>query len=451
MSLPQVAIVGRPNVGKSSIFNWLVGRRMAIVDDVAGVTRDRMAQPIEYEGRYFEIVDTGGIGINDVDELDEEIEEQISRGIESADVLLMVVDIREGITSLDSQVAKRLRAVDKPVLLAANKADVEKFDTEANEFFRLGLGEALCISAQNKRHKSLLLDQILEALPDTDVSDLDAAEPEMKIAIVGRRNVGKSTFVNALTESDRMIVSDVAGTTRDSVDVRFEMDGKSFIAIDTAGLRKNKAVRTDIEFYSTHRAQRTIRHADVVLLFFDASSRISKVDKQLASYIESHYKPCIFVVNKWDLMAEHMPTENWAEYLRDNFSSMWNVPIAFITAETGRNVRKLLNHAQMLFKQSRERVGTSELNRLVKRALEHHPPPISSRRRPKIFFATQVSVQPPTIVLKCNDPKAFPETYRKYLLGVFRDTLAYGEVPIRMFLEKRTSKDPAGSADLTEN
>ncbi len=450
MSLPQVAIVGRPNVGKSSIFNWLAGQRLAIVDDVAGVTRDRMTRVIEYEERYFEIVDTGGIGINDVDDLSNEIEEQINYAIATAGILLFVVDTKQGVTGLDERIAKRLRGCNVPLLLVANKVDDPKYDVDASEFFRLGLGDPLLVSATNHRNKYMLLDSICEALGNlADLPLETVAEPEMKIAIVGQRNVGKSTFINTLLDEPRMIVSEVAGTTRDSVDVRFEMDGKSFVAIDTPGLRRSKSVRTDIEFYSTHRAQRTIRYADVVLMFFDASRRISKVDRQLCGYIESHYKPCIFVVNKWDLMTEHMPTQNWADYLRDNFTTQWNVPIAFITAQTGRNVKKLLSHTQMLFKQSRDRVPTSDLNRLIRLALENHPPSLTNRgKRPKIYYAAQIGVAPPTIVLKCNDPDAFSRTYRRYLLGVLRDTLSFGEVPIRLVLEQRGSTD---QTDLLES
>ena len=443
MSIPQIVIVGRPNVGKSSIFNWLAGRRLAIVDDLAGVTRDRMTRVIEHQDRYFEIVDTGGIGINDVDDLDQEIEDQISLAIDTADVLLFVVDAREGLTSVDRQIADRVRAISKPTILVANKADSDALETEAFEFCALGMDTPLAVSTKGNRRKSDLLDAIVERMPSTgEITQLELAEPELKIAIVGRRNVGKSTFINALTEQPRMIVSEVAGTTRDSVDVRFEMDGKSFVAIDTPGLRKGKSVRTDIDFYSMHRAQRSIRYADVVLMFFDSSQRISKVDRQLCGYIEEHYKPCILVVNKWDLMRDHMPTERWADYLRDNFSTLWNVPIAFITALSGQNIKKLLNHAQMLYKQSRTRVPTHDLNRLVKKAMDRHPPPLTSKhRRPKIYYVTQMGIQPPTIVLKCNNPDAFPKTYRRYLLGVLRDILPFGEVPIKMVLEGRAASE----------
>lgn len=440
MTLPQVVIVGRPNVGKSSLFNWLAGRRLAIVDDVAGITRDRVTCQIEHDDRGFELVDTGGIGIHDADNLSDEIEHQISIALHQADVLVFVVDVRSGLAPLDAEVARRLRMIGKPVVLVANKADAEKYDLQADEFYRLGCGDMVRVSSQQNRNKQALLEAILDVLPERAAAA--GEEAQMKLAIVGRRNVGKSTFINTLLSEQRMIVSEVPGTTRDSVDVRFVMDGRTFLAIDTPGLRRRKSVREDVEFYGLHRAQRSIRRADVVLAFFDAGQRIGQVDKQLCSYIDQNYKPCIFVVNKWDLMVQHMPTERWANYIRDTFPTLWHAPIAFITGMTGKNVKKLINHAQMLFHQSRQRIGTGPLNRLVRRALEHHPPPLYRQRRPKIYFATQVRSQPPTIVLKCNEPKAISPSYRRYLLGVFRDQLEFGEVPIRLFFEKRTSSDP---------
>ena len=449
MSLPKVSIVGRPNVGKSSIFNWLAGRRLAIVDDMAGVTRDRMTYMLEDEGRYFEIVDTGGIGINDVDELDEEIEHQIEIGIQNADLLMFVVDVKDGKTGLDQRVAERLRSGGKPVLLVANKCDGENWEVEANDFFSLGFGNPVVCSAKNNRRRQNLVDAMLERLPtQEEIDQRDTEDPVMKFALVGRRNVGKSTFINSLVNEERMIVSEVAGTTRDSVDVRFELDGQTMVAIDTPGLRRGKSVRTDIDFYGTHRAHRTIRHADVILMMFDSSKRISKVDRQLVGYIEQNYKPVIFVVNKWDLMADHMATSRWADYVHDNFSTMWNSPVAFVTGQTGQNCKRLLNHAQMLFKQSRSRVGTPKLNRIIKQALIKHAPPMASnKKRPKIYYAAQIGIEPPTIMLKCNNPSAFSKTYQRYLLGVIRDSLDFGEVPIRMVLEKRSSHDPHESIE----
>jgi GTP-binding protein len=444
MALPKVVIIGRPNVGKSSIFNWLAGRRIAIVDDVAGVTRDRMIYLIRHNEVFFEIVDTGGIGINDVDDLSDEIEDQIQLAMDSADVILFVVDTRSGMLAPDREVAKRLRYIDKPIICVANKTDEPEMDPEADEFYGLGRGKLIRVSALQNRNRDLLLDMISKRVPQLTEEELmnENIEPsEMKVALVGRRNVGKSTFINSLTQADRMIVSEVAGTTRDSVDVHFELDGKSFIAIDTAGIRKRKSVRTDVEFYSTHRAQRSIRRADVTLMFFDCSQRISQVDKQLCKYIADNYKACIFVVNKWDLMVEHMPTERWVTYLRDTFQTMWHVPIAFITGQTGKNMKALLNHAQMLFKQSRQRVSTSYLNRLIRGAVERQPPPIFKNRRPKIYYCTQVSTEPPTIVIKCNNPKAFAPDYRRYLLSVLRDQLEFGEVPIKMYLQRREQSD----------
>jgi GTP-binding protein len=441
MPVPQVVIVGRPNVGKSSLLNWLAGRKISIVDDVAGVTRDRVTYLMDENGRFFDLVDTGGIGIVDCDNLTKEINEQIEVAIESADVVLFVVDTRTGIAPLDEEVAKRLRYVDKPIICVANKSDHDNLDPEADAFYKLGR-KVVRISVHQNRNKDDLMQAILERLPAQTI-DIDGSteEPTMKIAIVGRRNTGKSTFVNTLAQAERMIVSEVPGTTRDSVDVRFELDGKTFMAIDTPGLKRSRSVRTDIDFYSFHRAQRSIRRADVVLMFFDCSQRMSKVDKQLVKYIADNYRPCIFVVNKWDKLVGQMPTERWVDYLRDNFTSMWHVPIAFITGQTGKNVKALLNHAQMLFKQSRDRVSTSELNKLVRAAVEKHPPPLAGMVRPKIFYATQVSSQPPTIILICNQPKAFTPTYRRYLLSIFRDHLRFGEVPIKLYLQKRRQHD----------
>jgi GTP-binding protein len=225
------------------------------------------------------------------------------------------------------------------------------------------------------------------------------------------------------------------------VDVRFELDGKAFIAIDTPGFRRGKSISSDVEFYSTHRAQRSIRRADVVLLFFDATQRISKVDKQLCDYIAQQYKPCMFVVNKWDMTNGAMPTEKWVTYLRDNFRTQWYAPIAFITGQSGKNVKAMFNHAQMLFRQSMHRVSTSQLNKLLRAALEQNPPPIYQNRRPKIFYATQVAAQPPTIVLFCSDPKAIAPQYQRYLLRVLRDELEFGEVPIKLYLRRRGHDD----------
>jgi GTP-binding protein len=443
MSVPQVVIVGRPNVGKSSLLNWLAGVRIAIVDDQPGVTRDRVTHLVCQNDRFFELVDTGGMGIADMDNLTRHIEEQIGLAIDSASVILFVVDTRDGMLPLDQDVARRLRSVKAPIILIANKTDDERIDSQADEFYRLGVGKPLRVSTKQNRNRSVLLNMITGKLPPPleDEAEEGGVEPEMKVAIVGRRNVGKSTFINTLVSAPRMIVSEVPGTTRDSVDVRFELDGKPFIAIDTPGIRRAKSRQTDIDFYSTHRAQRSIRRADVVFLFFDATQRISKVDKQLCDYIAQQYKPCIFVVNKWDQLAGTMPTEKWVRYLHDAFGTMRYVPIAFITGQTGKNVKALLNHGQMLFKQSRARISTGQLNRMLRDAVRQNPPPPAQNRDPKIYYATQVGMQPPTIVLFTNDPKLISKTYQRYLLNKFRDELSFNEVPIKLYLRRRHPAD----------
>ncbi|TWU04949.1 ribosome biogenesis GTPase Der [Stieleria varia] len=438
MPVPQVAIVGRPNVGKSSLFNWLARRRLAIVDNFEGVTRDRMTTLIESEDCYFELTDTGGMGVEDADDLTADVRRQIELAINSADVILLVVDVQTGLMPLDEMVAERLRGVEKPVILVANKADQPHQEIHAEEFHALGRGRLISVSTTQNRNRDELLELIRDRLPP---SDEVAADATMKLTIVGRRNVGKSTFVNTLAETERMIVSEVPGTTRDSVDVHFEVDGQTFIAIDTPGLRKRKSQRTDLEFYGMHRAQRSIRRADVVLMFFDASETISKVDKQLVGYIMENNKPCIFVINKWDLLLGQVATERWVRYLRSNFPTLAYAPIAFITGKEGKNVKALLNHSTMLYKQARERVSTGVLNRLLRSAIETHKPPLYQNRRPKLYYATQVATEPPTIVLMCNEPKAFANDYRRYLLSVLRDHLKFGEVPIRLYLQRRARGD----------
>jgi GTP-binding protein len=443
-----VAIVGRPNVGKSSLFNWLAGRRIAIVDPTAGVTRDRLTALVKAGDRYFELVDTGGIGVQDVDNLTVQIERQIEAAIEQAAVVLFVVDARTGLVPLDEEVARRLRYVTKPIICVANKSDSPEIDPQAAEFYKFGRGKLICVSAQQNRNKKDLLQLIQERLPPADEPD-PSLEVSMKLAIVGRRNTGKSTFINSLAQAERVIVSELPGTTRDSVDVRFEKDGKAFVAIDTAGVRKKGSVASDIEFYSMHRAERSIRRADVVLLLLDPRVHLSKVDKQLAEYVLQHYKPAIFVVNKWDLMAP-MPTGKFAPYIQATFPSLDYVPIAFITARSGRNVQAVLNLAQNLHKQANVRVSTGDLNRVLRHALTQQAPPLRRTRRPKIFYATQVAVTPPTIVLFTNGPELFDNTYQRYLVKTFRDHLPFADVPIKLYLRHKRREDPPAIEDAPD-
>lgn len=436
MALPIVAIVGRPNVGKSSLFNWLAGRRISIVDPTAGVTRDRVSTVVEYDGRPWELMDTGGIGIVDHDDLTADVERQIQLALESAAVVVFVVDVRDGVVPLDEDVAVRLRAIKKPVVLCANKADTEKLGQLAGEFFKLGHGEPICVSAEQKLGKDDLFAAVAAKLPpDTGEAAPDA--PALKIAIVGRRNAGKSTFINAVAGAERVIVSEVPGTTRDSVDVVIERDGKNFLLIDTAGVRKRTTLANDIEFYSLHRAQRSIRRADVVMHFFDVRHRIGRVDKQLAEYIVEEHKPAIFVMNKWDLLKEQVSSEQMGEYVRQMFPMLEHVPIAFVTAKKGKNAVRLLQLAKQLHKQAGSRVGTGDLNRVIRAAIDASPPPMAGSRLPRVYYATQVATHPPTIVLFTNGPELFEDTYVRYLTKVLRDSFPFSEVAIKVVLRAR--------------
>lgn len=437
MAFPSVAIVGRPNVGKSSLFNWLAGKRISIVDPTAGVTRDRIGALIEANERYFELFDTGGMGIEDSDNLTDHVEGQIALAMEDADAILFLVDVRSGIMPLDELVASKVRALGKPVLVVVNKCDHDNLENQAVEFYRLGFPKIVFASAHQKRNKDAILNWILQEIPKERKREAPK-KPSFKIAIVGRRNTGKSTFINALAEEDRVIVSEVAGTTRDSIDVRIERDNQVFTLIDTAGVRRKRSVKGDIEFYSMVRAERSIRRADVVLLFLDARLKISKVDKQLAEYILKFHKPAIFVINKWDLIAPTgMETGKMAEYVHKTFPSLDYVPLAFITAKTGRNVYPVLNLAQTLHKQSEQRFSTKAITKVIADAFERTPPPLRQNRTPRFFFASQVDANPPTVVLFTNGPSLFDPPYIRFLQKYIRDHLGFGDICIRVLLRGR--------------
>jgi GTP-binding protein len=451
MPIPKVVIIGRPNVGKSSLLNWLAGRRIAIVDDLSGVTRDRVGTLAqvgdEPESRFFELIDTGGIGMVDRDDLTEHVEKQIDSAISEADLILFVVDIREELMPLDEEVATRLRYVHTPVILVMNKADTPEFDLRGGEFYKLGRGKPIAVSTHQNRNKKALLKLIDDMLPSG--TDAKPTEEVMKIAVVGRPNTGKSTFINTLARAERMIVSERPGTTRDSVDVRFELDGLPFLAIDTAGVKRKAKIRDNLDFYSIHRAERSIRRADVVLLFLDPTQGVARLDKQMADYIAKQYKPCIFVVNKWDLMmagaGENTPNfmAKYAIVVQHAFRSMSYMPLAFITAQTGKNVKALLNLAQAMYKHAKKRVSTGTLNRVLREAVEAHPPSAREGRNARIYYATQVGTEPPTVVLFVNHPSLFNTTYQRYLLNVFREKLPYHDIPIKLYLRARSQSKPS--------
>lgn len=432
MALPVVAIVGRPNVGKSSLLNALAGRRISIVDSTAGVTRDRVSALVELDGKFFELVDTGGFGIEDHDNLTKHVESQIKHAISQAQLVLFVIDVREGVTPLDVMVAQLLRPRNVPVLLVANKADSAKQEQTASEFCQLGFGEPLCVSALHGRNRGELVEQVLHHL-----EGLDTQKPSdilMTIACVGRRNVGKSTFINSLAGEERVIVSEIPGTTRDSVDVRFEMDGKSFIAIDTAGLRKKgKMTNDNIEFFSYTRSTQSIRRAEIVLFFIDATEPVGQVDKKLARYIVDQFKPCIIVVNKWDLVKDQADSASYRTYLDRVLPGLSYAPISFITASEGKNVRSLIHLARELHKQVNANVRTTELNNAIQAITQDRTP--SAKRGsglPRMYYGTQVATQPPTLLLFVNNPDAFDDNYQRYLLNRLRQLLPFSEVPVRL-------------------
>jgi GTP-binding protein len=447
MALPVVAIIGRPNVGKSSLFNALAGEMISIVEPTAGVTRDRVSTIIEQNGRFFELIDTGGYGIVDSDQLKEHIENQIKQALELADLVIFTVDIRDGLMPLDEQIARLLRKNNLNVILVANKADEAKMFPAAAEFSKLGFGEALCVSATNNLNKKVLVEKIVEMLKD--YTSEKPQDVEMRIAIVGKRNAGKSTFTNAIVGAGRVIVSEIPGTTRDSVDIRFEKDGKTFIVIDTAGVRKkSSAAKNSIEFYSYVRAARSIQQADIVLLLIDAIEPISQVDKKLTSFIAEEYKACILVVNKWDLAKGNASSDDYADYLGKTLPQLSYAPIAFTTATESRNIQSVLDLARELYKQATTKVSTPKLNKAIEQTSSQRPSGKSgSSQFPKIYYATQVAIKPVTLLLFVNKAELFDENYKRFLIGRLRESLDIAEVPIRLLVRPRRKGETGGSAD----
>ena len=441
MPLPKVAIVGRPNVGKSSLFNTLARRRIAIVEPTAGVTRDRVATLIEAGGRWFELVDTGGMDFRTEADLSADVAGQIEFALAEAALVVFVVDIRDGRQPLDEQIARRLRPTEVPVIVAANKADHAGHEAGAADFHALGYEPVLPVSAKHGRGRTELVEAILRRLPD-EASETPA-DVAMRIAIVGKRNAGKSTFLNALVGAERVIVSEKPGTTRDAVDIRFEKDGLTYVAIDTAGVRKRKSLADDIEFYSLTRALESIRRADVVLFLIDAAVPVSQVDKHLAAEIEKQTRPVVLVVNKWDLAKGYAGTDDYADYLTKMLPGLDYAPLAFTTATEARNVPATIDLARALFKQAHTRVPTGTLNRVLRSAMREKQPPSPTATLPKIYYATQVAVAPPTIALFVNHPDLFSQSYRRFIENRMRDELPFAEVPIRILFRAHRPEESA--------
>ena len=443
-TLRRIAIIGRPNVGKSTLANRMCGSRVSIVEPTEGVTRDRIAIPAtlrtSFGERAIEIIDTGGIGVVDRDDLGPHVEEQVRAALMAADLVLFMVDARTGVTPLDREVAGRLRGIEQPVLLVCNKAEGERNQWEVDSFRQLGVGsEPLAISAQNGEGLEDFYERIFESLPAPEPEESVGAQssPVMKLAVVGRRNAGKSTLINYLAREDRVIVSEIPGTTRDAVDVLIERDGKPFTLIDTAGVRRKKSMADAVEFYSDARSHKAIRRADVVLLLFDATEKLSSLEKKLARYVTDHYKPVILGANKWDL-AEGFQPSDFEEYLAQELPGLSYAPVSFLSAKTGFQVPATFDLALELFEQSKLRVGTGELNRVLQRALEARSP--SSRgHRVRILYATQADRTPPTFVLFVNDRRLIGKNYLRYLENRLRKDLPFEDVPVHIVLRDRAT------------
>jgi len=440
MAKPVVAIVGRPNVGKSTLFNRLVGSRKAIVEDIPGVTRDRLYDSSDWAGREFVIIDTGGIRFDEGDIFTREVKLQAELAIEEADVILLVVDVRDGVSHEDEQVANMLRKSKKPVVLAANK--VENFDRQLDyyEFYKLGLGEPIPVSAMHGRNINELLDAVIaEFAPAAEyLEDTEA----IKIAIVGRPNVGKSSLVNALLGEERVIVSDMPGTTRDATDTPFVYEGNKYILIDTAGIRKKSRIKEATERYSVIRALKSVERADVVLTLLDASEGVIEQDKRIAGYVHEQGKASIIVVNKWDLVEKDGQTMNkFDKDIREELKFLAYCPILYVSALTRKRIFKILELVEFVSGQHNRRIKTSELNQVINEAMLLNPLPGGGGKKIKIYYTTQVQTAPPAFVFFANYPEKVHFSYLRYLDNVLRKNFGFEGTPIRLMVRKRDNQE----------
>lgn len=439
MSKPIVAVVGRPNVGKSTLFNKLTGKRIAIVEDTPGVTRDRIYGDAEWLDYSFTLIDTGGIEPVKDDIISVQMRRQAQLAIDTADVILFLTDGREGITSADSDVADMLRRCKKPIVLAVNKVDHPKFEDVVYDFYALGIGEPMTISAEQGLGLGDLLDAIVAHFPKHDAEEEGEA---VRIAFAGKPNVGKSSLVNKLLGQERTIVSDIPGTTRDAIDSPFEVDGESYILVDTAGIRRKRAIEDEsVERYSVIRSLGAIRRADVVLIVIDASSGMSEQDVKIAGYAHEEGKASAIIVNKWDLIEKDTHTiEIFKKKLKADLSFMDYVPMLFISAKTGQRVNKIMDLVRLVYEQNCRRISTGVLNDIVNEAISVNEPPTDNGRRLKIYYATQVSTKPPTFVLFVNDADLMHFSYKRYLENYLRKSFGLDATPIRIIARTRESE-----------
>ncbi len=440
MAKPVVAIVGRPNVGKSTLFNRLAGARKAIVEDVPGVTRDRLYESTDWAGREFIIIDTGGIRFDEGDVFTREVKLQAELAIEEADVILFVVDTKDGVTHEDEQVAELLRKSRRPVILAANKVENFGKQLEYYEFYNLGLGDPIPISAMHGMNTDELLDAVINKFgpPAQYAEDPNA----VKIAVVGRPNVGKSSLVNALLGEERVIVSDVPGTTRDAIDTPFRYNGTDYILIDTAGIRKKSRIKETTEKYSVIRALRSVDRADVVLIILDATEGVIDQDQRIAGYVQEQCKANIIVVNKWDLIEKTGTTMNkFDKDIREELKFLSFSPLLYISAVTRQRIFQVLDIADFVVEQHNRRISTAELNRVLNEAMMLNPLPGGGGRRIKIYYGTQVRTAPPTFVLFANNPEMVHFSYLRYLENQLRQNFGFEGTPIRLILRARSGQE----------
>ncbi len=441
MSKPIVTIVGRPNVGKSTLFNQIGKKRLSIVDDMAGVTRDRIYMDATWLNHEFTLIDTGGIEIKSADKMLNSIKIQAQIAMDEADAIIFVVDGRAGLTSADEDIGKMLRGADKPVVVAANKIDNLKLETELYEFYNLGLGEPIGISASNALNLGDLLDAVVKTFPENNFEAHD--DDEIRIAVIGRPNVGKSSLINKLLGEERVIVSDVPGTTRDAIDTHFFMDGTKFTLIDTAGMRKKSKIDEPVERYSVIRSLRAIDRADVVLMLIEAPVGVTEQDKKIAGYAHDSGKGCVIVVNKWDIFPNKhdRSTNRFTDELRQRLGFLQYAPVVYTSALTGQRVDRVTELVKFVAEQQSMRIQTSVLNELIRDAVAVNPPPSKKGKSAKIFFVTQADICPPRFIIFVNEPELLHFSYLRFIENRLRESFGFEGTPLKFIVRKHNQKD----------
>lgn len=440
MSKPIIAIVGRPNVGKSTLFNRISKKRVSIVEDIPGVTRDRLYIDAEWLGHEFTMVDTGGIEIESDDKILTAMRYQAKLAIEEADAILFIVDGKTGLTSSDEEVAVILRNARKPVILAVNKIDDVKSEQGIYEFYNLGLGDPIPISAANAMNIGDLLDKVIECLPKEEQGEADS--DEIKVAVIGRPNVGKSSLVNALVGEERVIVSDIPGTTRDAIDTHFVADNTKFVLIDTAGMRRKAKIDLPVERYSVIRSLKAVDRCDVVLMLIDAADGVTEQDKKIAGYAHEAGRATVIVVNKWDLVEKDSKTTlRYTDTIRNELGFMQYSPILFTSALTKQRIHRVTELIKYAAEQHAMRVSTSVLNQVIEDATAINPPPSSKGKRLKIYYTTQADVKPPTFIFFVNDVEIMHFSYLRFLENKLREAFGFEGTPLKLVVRGRKEEE----------